>query len=286
MRAAASLGVSPTVSHGGPRTVGARALAVDAATVGIVSVAIAAAAHQLAFMSVFVPVVLVARFAAWARLPRSERDGSLIEELPFFALCTLLGAFNDWSSVVRHGVYAYTVPSDVAFSTIPLWMLLFWGMILRLMATVTRARALGATGVPDDAVRLGFATRRSAALRVGVMLVLVVATRQLIYRHHDDPVISWLPFAVALAVAAWFLRPTRHDMKIMALVAVVGPAIEVLYIQVGQLHFYRLGWLAGVPLWIALWWVLAIVIWKDLSLRAHALIGRGLHIRSLGHSTV
>jgi hypothetical protein len=249
---------------------------VDAATVGVVSVAIAAAAHQLAFMSVIVPVVLAARFAAWARLPRSERDGSLVEELPFFALCTLLGAFNDWSSVVRHGVYDYTVPSDVAFSTIPLWMLLFWGMILRLMATVTRARALGATGVPDDSVRLGIATRRSAALRVGVMLALVVATRQLIYRHHDDPVLSWLPFAVALAVAAWCLRPTGHDVKLMALVAVVGPAIEILYIQVGQLHFYRLGWLAGVPLWIALWWVLAVVIWKDLSLRLHGLVGRML----------
>jgi hypothetical protein len=256
------------------RTAGNRALAVDAGAVALVSAAIAVAAHRLTLMTVLVPAVLLLRGVVWARLPRSERDGTVREEIPFFALCIALGAFNDWSSVVRHGVYDYTVPHDLAFSTIPLWMLLFWGMILRLMATVTRARALGAPGVPDDRVRLALATRHSATLRVCAVLALVVVTRQLIYRHHDDPWLSWLPFAGALALAAWWLRPTRHDALLMLLVALVGPAIEILYIQVGHLHFYRLGWLGGVPLWIALWWVLATVLWKDLSLRLHGLIAR------------
>jgi hypothetical protein len=256
------------------RTVGGRALAVDVVAVAIGSAAIAVAAQRLVLMTILVPAVIVLRFIAWARLPRSERDGSLAEELFFFALCTALGAFNDWNSVVRHGVYDYTVPHDFAFSTIPLWMLLFWGMILRLMATVTRARALGAPGVLDDRVRPVLVTRHSPALRVCMALALVVVTRQLIYRFHDDPWLSWLPFALALALAAWWLRPTRHDLTLMALVAVVGPAIEILYIQVGGLHFYRLGWLGGVPLWIVLWWVLAVVIWKDLSLRLHGFMGR------------
>jgi hypothetical protein len=259
------------------RTAGPFAVAVDAGAVILVSAAIAVGAHRLTLMSLLVPVVLALRFVVWARLPRSERDGTWVEEVPFFALCIALGAFNDWSSVVRHGVYDYTVPSDLSWSTIPLWMLLFWGMVLRLMVTVTRARSLGAPGVPDDRVRLLWATRKAPALRVGVALALVVVTRQLIYRHHDDPWLSWLPFAMALGVAAWCLRPTRHDAKLMALVAVLGPAIEILYIQVGGLHHYRLGWMGGVPLWIALWWVLAIVLWKDLSLRAHDLIGRVAH---------
>lgn len=256
------------------RTAGGRAVAVDGAAVAVVSVAIAAAADRLAFMTALVPVVLLLRMVAWARLPRAERDGTVPEEILFFLLCIALGAFNDWSSVVRHGVYDYTVPHYFAATTIPVWMLLFWGMVLRLMATVTRARGLGATGVPDDRIRPGLRTRRSATLKVGIELALVLGTRQLIYRFPADPWLSWLPFAVALALALWWLRPTAHDLRLMGLVAVMGPIVEILYIQVGGLHAYRLGWLGGVPLWIALWWILAIVLWKDLSLRIHGLIGQ------------
>lgn len=257
------------MSPDAPRTAGDRAMGVDAVAVAVVSIAIGLGAHRLALLTVLVPVVMAARFVAWARLPRSERDGTVRAEVVFFALCTALGAFNDWSSVVRHGVYQYTVPHYVRFSTIPLWMLLFWGMVLRAMATFARWRRLGPPERRDDRVWIGRRPRRSAALRVAIELLLVLVTRQLIYRLHGDPWGSWLPFALALMAYVVILRPGRHDLRLMGAIALLGPALEVLYIQVGGLHRYALGWIGGVPLWIVLWWVLALPIWKDLSLRLH-----------------
>ena len=78
-----------------------------------------------------------------------------------------------------------------------------------------------------------------------------------------------------MAIGVWLLlfRLTRHDAKLLALFAVGGPGIEILYIQVGGLHRYDLGWLGGVPLWIALWWLLAVLVGKDLSARLLRLLG-------------
>jgi len=107
----------------------------------------------------------------------------------------------------------------------------------------------------------------SAPLKVALELALVLATRQTIYRLYLDPVFSWLPFLLALAVFAALFRPDRHDGKLLLIFLAGGPLIEVLYIQVGALHAYHLGWLGGVPLWIALWWLLIVLIWKDLAFR-------------------
>ncbi|RLB52449.1 MAG: hypothetical protein DRI90_22095 [Deltaproteobacteria bacterium] len=100
----------------------------------------------------------------------------------------------------------------------------------------------------------------------------MVGTRQTIYRLSADPWWSWLPFTVA--IVAWLLlfRPSGHDAKLLALFAVGGPGIEILYIQVGALHQYALGWLGGVPLWIALWWLLAVLVGQDLSARLLRLV--------------
>lgn len=259
-------------------TVGDRAFALDAAAIALVSVAICAASHSLAFMTALVPSVLAARFAIFAVLSQQERGGaSLAAELGFFVLCTLVGAFNDWSSVVRHEIYAYTVPSYFPeLSTIPLWMLLFWGMILRFLATLFRWHRLAPPPGTRDDVFLPGRRLRSRWLKIGIELALVAATRQLVYRHFDAPLLSWLPFAVALALFALLLRPDRHDRLLLGLFALGGPAIEVLYIQVGHLHRYDLGWIAGVPLWIALWWLLAALIWKDLSGRLQSAFARAL----------
>ena len=255
----------------GGRSLGDRALLVDAAAVGLISVAICLFSQRLAAMSVIVPAVIAGRLLLWLRLPRAERDLDGKAELVFFALCTLLGAFNDWNSVTRHRVYDYTVPTDLpGLSHLPIWMLLFWGLILRFVLTVFHWRRVG---LPRARKGLG---RGGAALRVAFLLGLVVATRQAIYRLYDHPLLSWLPFAMALVALLLVLRPDRGRLRLLAVVLAVGPAVEILYIQVGQLHAYRLGWLGGVPVWIALWWGLAALIWDDLGSRIMDLIEHAL----------
>jgi hypothetical protein len=249
------------------RTLGDRAFAVDLAAVVAVSVAICLAGHRLTLMTVLVPVILLARLVWWLRLPDDERDATRAGELCFYLLCTAVGAFNDWSSVTWHRVYDYTVPTDLpGLSDIPTWMLLYWGMILRFVLSLARWRRLR---LPprEDVVHLGPLKLRGAAPTIGFQLALVLATRQAVYRLYDHPLWSWLPFALALVIALWVLRPDRRRLALLAGVVVVGPLVEVLYIQVGGLHAYRLGWLAGVPLWIALWWGLAVLVWTDLGAR-------------------
>ena len=117
------------------------------------------------------------------------------------------------------------------------------------------------------------ASKARAWLKVALQLLLVLATRQAIYRLYDDPLWSWLPFAAALALWLALFRPSTHDLKLLALVALGGPGIELLYINVGLLHRYALGWIGGVPLWIALWWLLAVLVVNDLSARLLQRIG-------------
>lgn len=226
-----------------------RVLVLDGAVVGLVSVAICVAADRLLFMSVFVPLVLLARLVAWKRL----RLGPILPELAFLLICTLIGAFNDWNTVDRHGVYEYTVPVyQHAISSIPLWMLLYWGLILRFIASLAWSARLGPTPA-----------RRHPA-RLLIMLALVLATRQAIFRWYDDPWLSWLPFAAA-GLAWWhLLKPDAHDRRLAALAIVAGTATEAIYIQIGGLHHYGLGVLGGVPLWIILWWPIAVLVWKEL----------------------
>ena len=218
-------------------------------------------------MSLLVAVVIALRTLAWTRLPAAER-GPLRVELVFLAACTLIGGFNDWNSVVHHGIYDYTVAvwwPEV--TSIPVWMLVFWGMILRFVFTLSRWSRLGPPQRPDDTLSPGGRTLRRPALKVGFLLLLTLATRQCIYRFPADPWLSWLPFAVALLAYALVCRPRRHDLLLVGAFALGGPAVEMLYIGVGGLHRYELGWFAGVPLWIALWWLLAVLVWKDLAAR-------------------
>lgn len=252
---------------------GDRPVIVDVTAVSVVAVAVCAASHRLAFMSALVPLVLVARLAAWRALPDDERRHGLGVELVFLALCTALGGLNDWNTVVRHGVYAYTAPADhPALSTIPTWMLLYWGLILRAIATLARWSRIGERS--PDRVRLATRTLEGARAKVAVQLALVLVTRQAIYRLWDHPIASWLPFAVALAAYAWMFRPGAREARIAVAFLVIGPVVEALFIRVGGLHRYALGWFFGVPLWIVLWWVLAILLWSDLAPRLEALLDR------------
>lgn len=246
--------------------IGHRAFALDAATIALCSAVIAAAAQQLGFMTVVVPAVMAGRMLLWALLPRAEHEHGLGRELLLMAVLTVLGGFNDFNSVVRHRVYDYTVPSDLSWSMIPAWMLLYWGMIVRFMVSVVRWRLWNPPARPSDLLRVpGTSWQLSRPwLKAGFLLMLVVLTRQAIYRWYLDPILSWLPFALALGLHLLLVPWGGRQVKMLALTALLGPLAEVLYIQLGQLHWYHLGWIGGVPLWICLWWLLAVLVLDDL----------------------
>lgn len=265
-----------TVGDARGMTAGDRAALLDLGAVTAISALICCTADRPLWMTVAVPSLIAARLALWARLPRGERGGGLGSELLLFAICTVVGAFNDWNTVVRHAVYDYRVPHLLPVDrAIPVWMLLYWGLALRTLVTLFRWRRLAPPERPRDEVYLPGRVVRSPRIKVGLQLALVLATRQLIYRWYGDPLLSWLPFAAALAIYVALFRLDRHERRVVACVAIGGPAIEVFYIQLGDLHAYRLGWIGGVPLWIALWWVLAALLWNDLSLRLQRTLASG-----------
>ncbi len=256
-----------------------RLMAVDAACIVVVSAAICLASRQLVFMSVFVPLVILARFFCLS-LPAGNREVSIRAELVFFAVCTGLGAFNDWNSVCNKQIYDYTVPHFFDFSTVPLWMLLFWGMILRFFARLARWERLGPDRELSNRVGFGGFQINHPAAKILAELLLVMTTRWFIYRFYMHSVFSWLPFLVAVLLFLLLFRPGRHDYRLLFIFLLVGPLVEFLYIQVGGLHFYHLGWVGGVPLWIILWWALIILIWKDLAFRIEQRLLRAWPVNS------
>ncbi|MFO0546917.1 MAG: hypothetical protein U0271_00950 [Polyangiaceae bacterium] len=256
-----------------------RAVLIDAAAVTTIAVAACAAASNTTLMSAVTALVFAARMAIWAYARREfappGRGRSLGFEAAFLGVCLVLGALNDWNTVVRHRVYSYGVPSDLLpWSTIPAWMLAYWGLILRFVATLGLHYGAAARPVRDTS-----ALRDNPYFRIGLLLVMVVATRQSIYRLYLDPWLSWLPFAAALAVHALVLEWGPAERRLALLAAIVGPVAESALIQLGGLHHYALGWLGGVPVWIALWWVLAVLVWTELSRFVLGLFG------ALNHET-
>ncbi len=238
---------------------------VDGAIVGSIGVAICLGGQQLPFMTGLVALVFVVRVSLARQL-----GGSIGRELVFLGICTAVGAANDWNTVVLHDVYAYDVPSALPVDgAIPVWMLLYWGLILRFVSSLGRWPGLGDEG-PSDQV--GFPKHRRAHPlgRLAVQLVLVLATRQAIYRFFDDPLLSWLPFAGAAALWWLLLGLSAHDRRLALLAVTVGTASEAVLITVGGLHRYELGLIGGVPLWIILWWPLAVLVWKDIGGRIEA----------------
>ncbi len=233
---------------------------VDGLIVGSIGVAICLAGQHLAFMTGLVALAFVFRV-----LLAPQLGGSMGRELALLGICTAVGAANDWNTVVLHDVYSYDVPSALpVHGAIPVWMLLYWGLILRFVSSLGRWPALGPEGPADQ---VGLPGRRwiHPVGRLGVQLVLVLATRQAIYRFFDDPVLSWLPFAGA-AVLWWLLLGlSAHDSRLALLAVTVGTASEAALITVGGLHRYELGLIGGVPLWIILWWPLAVLVWKDIG---------------------
>lgn len=249
-----------------------REMAVELAVMVIVSAAILLGSGNLAFMTGVVGSVMVAR--SCLRYALGVDRGRFVREWIWLAACVLVGGGNDWNTVVNHGVYTYTVPGGWgAEDAIPVWMLLYWGLILRFMISLFRWRRLDPDPKWSDGVRLGWGSIRSARVKIAVQLGLVMATRQAIYHLYGDPLWSWLPFAVALVVYFALFGSSRAERRLVAAIAVVGPVVEATYIGVGHLHRYELGVVMGVPIWIALWWVLGTLVLRDLSLRIWAVAG-------------
>jgi len=248
-----------------------RAVAIDLVALAAFVALACALGHHLAVMTVAVPALIVARTVAFALVPRAER-GPLSVELLLLGALTVLGAFNDWRTVVVHGVYDYTVPTDLGPGTLPLWMLLAWGLILRGVFSVATWGRLG----PPPRWPAGGGLIRSGPARALVMLALVAITRPLIYAFYLDPWLSWLPFAAALAVAVLLLGLDRGARWLALIALLAGPAVEALLIGAGGLHRYALGWVGGVPVWICLWWVVASVFLRELGWHARAFAARKL----------
>lgn len=254
-------------------TVSDRLFWLDAGTIAAISVLICVGAKQLVLMSVLVPAVIALRCLGYWRFARGEQDHPLGRELLLLAICTALGGFNDWNTVVNKRIYDYTVPVFFPdLTTIPLWMLLYWGMILRFLLTLFRWGRLNPPGHVENTVWFGSRRVDNPVARVVTLLALVAATRFFIFRYSQHVVYSWLPFALGLVAYAVLLRPSQYMRRLLLLFLIGGAAIEVLYIQVGGLHYYHLGWIGGVPLWIALWWVLIVPIWNDIGIRIHQLV--------------
>jgi|GEM_PF-1740383 len=252
----------------------------DAAVIIVVSVAICFASQYLVFMSIWVPALVLLRCVIFGRLSEEKRPHSIRIELLFLFVCTILGGFNDWNSVVHHRIYDYRAPVFFQkWSSIPIWMLLYWGMILRFLVSLFRWHRLTPPKKAKNDLWIGRMHFQHPWLRVLVLLMMVLATRQCIYRFYTDPWLSWLPFAMGLLVYMILFRPARYEWGLWGLFLLGGPGIEILYIQVGGLHYYHLGWIGGVPLWIGLWWLLVVPIWNDLSGRILAF----MYSRSRSH---
>jgi hypothetical protein len=243
-----------------------RLMAIDAGVIVVISLLICAAADRLVFMSIAVPMIIAVRMFLLYALRRNEGIHFRVE-LVFFGICTLLGAYNDYFSVCIKNIYDYTVPHFFSWSTIPLWMLLYWGMILRTFARFARWEVLKPPEVSSDNIGFGRWYTESVTIKIVFMLALVFVTRNQIYQHYLHPIWSWVPFLAALLIYLTLCAPTLHDIKLMVVVLPVGPLVEMLYINLGGLHRYHLGVAGGVPLWIILWWLLIILIWKDIAMR-------------------
>lgn len=240
---------------------------IDLMVIVIISVSISLTSHHLLWMTIFVPAILFLRLVVLASLKQKE-DVHLKGELLFFFICILIGAFNDWNSVCNKQIYDYTVP--VYFPEIfciPIWMLIYWGMILRFITRMARWTGISKEIELSNKVGIGKYYIANPYVKIGLELVLVLGTRQTIYYFYLDPYWSWIPFLVAVLLFLIVFYPSKGDYLLIVIFLIGGPAIEILYIKAGNLHQYHMGWVWGIPLWLILWWVLSVLIWKDISLR-------------------
>lgn len=224
----------------------------------IVSILIAFKAQDLLFMTITIPSILMIRLFFVVSFNRSQASDQLIF---IYLVATIIGAFNDYNSVVIKKIYSYTVPVYFeSLSSIPIWMLLFWGMILQFILSlkVFLQSYFDELNCNSNTFSIP-ALLRKFIIQAGILL----STRQCIYLFFMDPFWSWFPFAVALTIYTVFYIRKKSEVCLLLFAIIIGPMIEAIFITIGKLHFYHLGIFFGVPFWIILWWPLAALIWSD-----------------------
>ena len=194
-------------------------------------------------MSVAFILIIIFRFLLL------NRKGDVI----FFLMGLVLGGGNDLMSMWK-GVYYYT-PATILPVPIPVWMLLFWGEIFVFFRKLMRyGPFLGPEGPP----------KRLLDLPLGFDLVLYVIYRMIIYRYASEP---WLPdalYAGILVVRLLLLPPTANERKLMLTLLFLGPVYEIVLIRCG-LYVYQNGFIMGLPLWLIIWWVFIIRVFKAIT---------------------
>lgn len=242
---------------------------VDLGLIALISIAACLSHSHLWIMTSVVGISYAFRmFLAWRR-----------KEALFLLLATFVGGFNEFNTVDLHGVYRYRVEVfSPASGSIPLWMLLFWGLILRFAASLSWhwIRKVDHPGKPHWP-------------RLTFLAALVLFTRLAIFQLYLDPIWSWLPFGLATVTYFVVLRPKPAYYSLFLLIAVAGTATESVFIQVAGMHEYHLGVFGGVPLWITIWWSLGVLIWQEFGAillpRLTALENKGYRSKIVGQSS-
>jgi hypothetical protein len=194
-------------------------------------------------MSIAFAFIIIFRFVLL------NRRGDII----FFFLGLILGGGSDLMSMWR-GVYYYT-PTTILPVPIPVWMLLFWGEIFVFFRKLIRYGPF---------LHLENPRKRILDLPLALDIILFAVYRMIIYRYASVP---WLPdalYAGIFVVRLLLFPPTNDERKLMITMLLLGPVYEIALIRCG-LYVYQNGFVWGLPLWLIIWWVFIIRIFKTLT---------------------
>lgn len=212
----------------------------EAAVLIITALAICLFSQNTKVMSIVFALIIIFRFVLL------NRRGDII----FFLMGVILGGGNDLMSMWK-GVYYYT-PSTILPVPIPVWMLFFWGEIFIFFRKLIRYGPF---------LRSATLAKRLLKLPFALDLILFAIFRIIIYRYASEP---WLPdalFAGIFAMRILLLPPTTDERKLMIAILFIGPVYEIALIRCG-LYVYQNGFIWGLPLWLIIWWVFIIRVFK------------------------
>ncbi|UCD85179.1 MAG: DUF2878 family protein [Deltaproteobacteria bacterium] len=212
----------------------------EAAVLIITALAICLFSQNTKIMSIVFAAIVIFRFVFF------NRRGDVI----FFLMGVILGGGNDLMSMWR-GVYYYT-PATILPVPIPVWMLLFWGEIFVFFRKLIRYGPFLRPETPR---------KRLLDLPLALDIILFAVYRIIIYRYASVP---WLPDALyaGILVARLLLLPPKTDeRKLMITILLLGPVYEIALIRCG-LYVYQNGFIWGLPLWLIIWWVFIIRVFK------------------------
>ncbi len=212
----------------------------EAALLIITALAICLFSQNTKVMSIVFALIIIFRFVLL------NRRGDII----FFSMGVILGGGNDLMSMWR-GVYYYT-PTTILPVSIPVWMLLFWGEIFVFFRKLIRYGPL---------LRPETTRKRLLDLPLALDIILFAIYRIIIYRYASVP---WLPdalYAGIFVVRLLLMPPTTDERKLMITILLLGPLYEITLVKCG-LYVYQNGFIWGLPLWLIIWWVFIIRMFK------------------------